>query len=78
MAQFYFHCASTQQILRDRSGYDLVDLVEARQRASGIVRRVIKTGSARDDWRDWVIVVTDEEDDEMLVVPFSDVIGRPH
>ena len=78
MAHFYFHCSNSQQILRDLSGYDLVDLVEARQRASGIIRRVIETGSARGDWRDWAVVVTDDEDEEMLVVPFSDVIGRPH
>ena len=78
MAQYFFHCTSRKRVLVDRTGYDLPDLVEVRRRAGGVMRRCIETGAVDGDRRDWLLRVTDEEDEDGFVLPFSDVIGRPH
>ncbi len=78
MAQFFFHCTSSEKVLVDRSGDDLLDLAEVRRRASGIMRRRIETGAVDGDCRDWLMHVVDEEDEEVFVLSFSDVIGRLH
>ena len=78
MAQFFFHCTSSEKVLMDRSGYDLPDLTEVRHRASGIMRRCLETGAVDGDCRDWLMHVVDEEDEEVLILPFSEVIGRLH
>jgi hypothetical protein len=31
-----------------------------------------------EDWRDWVVHVSDDFDDEILEIPFSSVLGKPH
>jgi hypothetical protein len=53
------------------------NLAEARDHAAGVVRSLIMEQSA-EDWRDWVVHVSDDFDDEILVVPFAAVLGRPH
>ena len=78
MAQYFFHCTSRKRVLVDRTGYDLPDLVEVRCRAGGVMRRCIETGAVDGDWRDWLLHVTDEEDEDVFVLSFSDMIGRPH
>jgi hypothetical protein len=30
------------------------------------------------DWRDWVVHVSDDFDDEIFAVPFASVLGKPH
>jgi hypothetical protein len=42
------------------------------------MRRCIETGAVDGDCRDWLMHVVDEEDEEVLILPFSDVIGRLH
>ena len=31
-----------------------------------------------EDWRDWVLHVSDDQGDELFVVPFTFVLGKPH
>ena len=31
-----------------------------------------------EDWRDWVVHVSDDSDDELFVLPFVFVLGKPH
>jgi hypothetical protein len=78
VAHFFFHFIRRSKLMVDRTGYDLLDLVEVRRYASGIVHRYIETGAVDGDWRDWHVHVTDEEGVEVFVTPFSDVIGRLH
>ena len=40
--------------------------------------RCIETGAVDGDWRDWLMHVTDEEDEDVFVLPFADMLGRPH
>ena len=77
MAQVYFHCSSSRAVRVDQFGAAVSDLAEARDHAAGLVRSLIMERSA-EDWRDWVVHVSDDFDDEIFAVPFSSVLGNPH
>ena len=77
MAQIYFHCSTADGVVIDRSGAALGDLAEARDHAASVVRSLIMAPSL-EDLRDWVLHVSDDCGDEILVVPFASVLGKPH
>jgi hypothetical protein len=64
-------------MLVDRRGTAVDDLAEARDCAAGIVQSLMKTRNL-EDWRDLVLHVSDDLGDELFVVPFAFVIGKPH
>jgi hypothetical protein len=76
LTQVYFHCANSREVRIDRSGEAVSDLTEARDRAVGIVQSLIMQRDA-EDWRDWTIHVSDSND-EIFVLPFACVLGKPH
>jgi hypothetical protein len=55
----------------------VTSLAEARDYAACVVRSLIMEKSA-EDWRDWVVHVSDDFDDEIFSVPFASVLGKPH
>jgi len=73
----YFHCSKTKKVFVDRCGTVAGDLAEARDHATQVVRSLAKTWSP-DDWRDWVLHVSDDLIDELFVVPFAFVLGKSH
>jgi hypothetical protein len=73
----YFHYSNARGMLINRSGTAVGDLVEACEHADRMVRSLILTASA-EDWRGWVLHVTDNEGDEIFDVPFATVLGKPH
>ncbi len=77
MAQLFFDCTSTTGVLLDRRGRRVEDLVEAREHAARLVLGLIATPSG-EDWREWVMHVSDEEGEEVFDVPFSSLIGQLH
>jgi uncharacterized protein DUF6894 len=77
MAQIYFHCSTAEGVLIDRSGAALDDPAEARDHAALVVQSLIMTPSL-EDWRGWVLHVSDDCGDEILIVPFASVLGKPH
>ena len=77
MAQVYFHCSNDREVRIDQAGALVSDLTEARDRAATVVRSLIMEESA-EDWRDWVVHVSDDFDDEIFVLPFAFVLGKPH
>jgi hypothetical protein len=77
MAQVYFHCSNSREIRVDQLGAAVSDLAEARDYAACVVRALIMERST-EDWRDWVVHVSDDFDDEILEIPFSSVLGKPH
>jgi hypothetical protein len=77
MAQVYFHCSSSRAVRVDRFGAAVSDLAEARDHAACMVRALIMEKSA-EDWRDWVVHVSDDFNDEIFAVSFSSVLGKPH
>lgn len=77
MAQVYFHCSNAREVRIDQAGAAVSDLNEARDRAATVVRSLIMEESA-EDWRDWVVHVSDDFDEEIFVVPFASVLGKAH
>jgi hypothetical protein len=77
MTQVYFHCANTKEVLVDRCGAVVDDLAEARDRAACVVRSLTMARSL-EDWRGWVLHVNDDLGEELFVVPFAFVLGKPH
>ena len=77
MAQVYFHCSNTEGVLIDRRGTCVADLIEAHEEATSVVRSLIAAPSL-EDWRGWVLHVSDEAGDEIFVLPFASVLGKPH
>jgi hypothetical protein len=77
MAQVYFHCSSSREVRVDQLGAAMSDLAEARDHAACVVRSLIMESSA-EDWRDWIVHVSDDFDDEIFALPFSSVLGKPH
>ena len=77
MAQVYFHCSSSRDVRVDQLGVIVSDLAEARDRAACVVRSLVMEASA-EDWRDWVVHVSDDFDDEIFALSFSSVLGKPH
>jgi hypothetical protein len=77
MAQVYFHCSNAHGILIDRRGVAIIDLVEALEHADRVVRSLIATPNA-EDWRGWVLHVSDDLGEEVFVVPFASLLGKPH
>lgn len=77
MAQVYFHCSNTKHALIDQCGASIDDLAEAREHAALLVRSLIATPTT-EDWRGWVLHVSDDLGDEIFSVPFASVLGKPH
>ena len=77
MTQVYFHCSNSREVRIDQSGAAVSNRAEARDRAAGVVRSLISEKSG-EDWRDWVVHVIDDFDDEILSVSFSSVLGKVH
>ena len=77
MAQVYFHCSNTKNIFVDRRGAVVEDITEARDHATRVVQSLTKERTLQ-DWRDWVLHVSDDQGDELFIVPFTFVLGKPH
>ena len=77
MAQVYFHCSNSKEVRIDQSGAVVSDLAEARDYAACVVQSMIRESSA-EDWRDWVVHVSDDFDDELFILPFAFVLGKAH
>ena len=75
MTQVYFHCSNTKKVFVDYNGA-AVDITEARDHATRVVQSF--TNERRlEDWRDWVLHVSDDQGDQLFVVPFAFVLGEP-
>ena len=77
MAQVYFNYSNTEEMLIDRRGAAIGDLDEAREQAALLVRSMIMTPNL-EDWRGWVLHVSDDLGEEIFAVPFASLLGKPH
>ena len=77
MTQLYFHCSNARKVFLDYNGAFVGDLAEARDHATRLVQSFTNERSL-EDWRDWVVHVSDDQGDELFVVPFTFVLGKPH
>ena len=77
MAQVYFHYSNAEGALVDRRGTVLDSLSDLRDCATGVVQSLISIPSA-EDWRHWVLHVSDDKGEELLVLPFTKLLGKPN
>jgi hypothetical protein len=77
MTQVYFHCSNTREVLLDHCGAMVDDLAEARDHAACVVRSLM-TARNLEDWRDWVLHVSDDLGEELFIVPFAFMLGKPN
>jgi hypothetical protein len=76
MTQVYFHCSNTKKVFVDRRGAVVDNLAEARNHATRVVQSFTSKRSLK-DWRDWVLHVSDDQGDELFVVPFILLLSEP-
>ena len=77
MAQVYLHCSNSHGRLLDRRVAEVDDLLEARDYAEAIARSLIASPNLQ-DWRTCRLRVWDDLGEEVFVVPFSLMVGKPH
>jgi hypothetical protein len=77
MARVYFHCSNAVGISVERCGSPVANLAEAREHAALVVRSLIMT-PVLEDWRGWVLHVSDRDGEEIFNVPFASLLGKPH
>ncbi|MBR0858273.1 DUF6894 family protein [Bradyrhizobium liaoningense] len=77
MTHVYFHCSNRSEVLVDRRGAVVDDLAEARDYATRVVRSLTMVRSL-EDWRCWVLHVNDDLGEELFLVPFAFVLGKPN
>jgi hypothetical protein len=77
MAQVFFNYSNAQEMLIDQRGAAIGDLAEARAYAALAVRSLIMAPGA-EDWRGWVLHVSDDLGEEMFDLPFATLLGKPH
>jgi hypothetical protein len=77
MTHVYFHCTSAERVMVDALGIDVEDFTEAHQRAQQVVRKFISSNRP-DDWRHWTLHATDDQGEEIFVMPFAYMLGKVH
>jgi hypothetical protein len=77
MAQLYFQYTSLEGELTDRHAAAVANLDEAREAAVLIVQSLISTPTT-EDWRSWVLHVSDDSGAEIFALTFASVLGKPH
>ena len=78
MTHLYFHCTGPNEILIDRMGTEVLDLAEAREHAVALARCLIENAYGVRDFSQWHVYVGDEDDDELLLVPFTAALPTLH
>lgn len=77
MVQVYFHCSNTRGVLIDGTGASVVNMTDARDHAACVMRSLMMAANA-EDWRDWMLHVSDDLGEEIFVMPFASLLGKLH
>ena len=77
MAQVILYYATPQGVLVNRSAAEVNDLPEPREYIAACIQRLISVPSL-EDWRNWILYVSDELGEELFAMPFSLFLGKPH
>jgi hypothetical protein len=78
MTLLYFHCAGPDEVLVDHFGAEIVDLEEAEDRALAIARFIVESAFGEHDFSDWHVYVSNEDDDEVLLISFAAAMPTIH
>jgi uncharacterized protein DUF6894 len=68
----YYFSITGERPFDDVDGLELPDLAAAREEAAGFARDLMGIESIRHDWLDWVVRVTDENQEFQFDLPFLD------
>lgn len=77
MAQALFRCSNTQGHVIDGRVASVSGLIEACEYATRVARSLLATPNLR-DWRSCCLSVSDDQGEEIFVLPFSSIIGKLH
>jgi hypothetical protein len=77
MTHVYFHCANSEKVLLDPCGLEVEDLVDAHRHGTQIIQQMVNS-HCPNDWRAWTLHVSDEDGEEIFLMPFACVVGRLH
>ncbi len=78
MTRLFFHCKSPDDLLLDLCGSEIQDLAEAKDRALAVARMLMSSAYGIDDFAGWFICVGDEQDEEVMRVPFALALPTLH
>ena len=78
MTHLFFHCTGPGEILIDRVGTKVLDISEAREHALALARSLVESAYGLRDFSQWQVYVGDEDDDEILLVPFAAALPTLH
>jgi hypothetical protein len=76
VTEVFFHCSDAEHIIVDRRGIAM-DLREAREHAERLAHSFVMSANT-EDWRNWVVHVTDDLGEELFALPFTCVLGQLH
>ncbi len=68
---------SAERILPNWCEAEVDDMAGAHEQATMVVRSLIAM-PGREDWRAWVVHVSDDLDEEIFTLPFSSIMSRLH
>lgn len=77
MTRVCFRCSDNEQMLPNRCETQADDLVDTREQAAMVIQTLLASPGP-EDWRSWVLHVSDDLGEEILTLPFSSLIGRLH
>lgn len=77
MTNISIQCSTGRGSLLDRRVAVVDDIVDARDYAVRVARSLVAIPNSR-DWRECWLKVVDDLGDELFVVPFASIIGKPH
>ncbi len=77
MTHVHFQCFSSEQVLLDYGEANVTDMTEAREQAAMMVCEFL-AAPGPEDWRDWMLHVSDELGGDLFALPFTAVIGPLH
>jgi hypothetical protein len=76
MARFYFHLTSMDRHIRDDSGKELATANEAYDHARKLIDKILfHIGS--DDAKAWKVVISSDNHNALIIVPFSESCSFP-
>jgi hypothetical protein len=75
MAHVYFHCSGTHGAHPLRCEVEIEHPSEVKEYAAQVVGALIGM-NCTEDWRDWVLHALDHRGEELLVLPFTQMLGR--
>jgi hypothetical protein len=70
MSRFYFHLTSKQHNILDDSGKELDTLTDAYAHARALIDKIV-SHVGHDDADVWKVVISNNEDDAQMIVPFA-------